>query len=70
MGGYNAFRGWDRSTYFEFESDPSRSSEFVRPAAWWIIRSRLSIQAKYRNEPDQVILTFENVQIRYRRHLH
>ena len=33
MGGYNAFRGWDRSTYFEFESDPFRSDGFqaVRP---------------------------------------
>jgi hypothetical protein len=28
LGGYGAYRAWDRSTYFEFESDPSRSNGF------------------------------------------
>ena len=28
FGGSNAYRAWDRSTYFEFEADPSRSSGF------------------------------------------
>lgn len=60
MGGYNAFRGWDRSTYFEFESDPFRSDGFQ--ASRVVDHPFKAVDpAKYRNEPDQVILSFENV---------
>ena len=60
LGGANAYRAWDRSTYFEFESDPWRSNGFsvsrvvdhpFKPVD----------QEKYHDEPDQIILTFENV---------
>ncbi|MDA9410733.1 hypothetical protein [Bradyrhizobium sp. CCBAU 45384] len=60
MGGYNAFRGWDRSTYFEFESDPFRSNGFQ--ASRVVDHPFKAVDpVKYRNDPDQVILSFENV---------
>lgn len=60
MGGYNAFRGWDRSTYFEFESDPFRSEGFE--ASRVVDHPFKAVDpVKYRNDPDQVILSFENV---------
>jgi hypothetical protein len=60
MGGYNAFRGWDRSTYFEFESDPFRSDGFQ--AGRVVDHPFKAVDpVKYRNDPDQVILSFENV---------
>ncbi|MGX4773149.1 hypothetical protein ACWAUC_25500 [Bradyrhizobium guangdongense] len=60
MGGYNAFRGWDRSTYFEFESDPFRSDGFQ--ASRVVDHPFKAVDpVKYRNDPDQVILTFENI---------
>jgi hypothetical protein len=60
MGGYNAFRGWDRSTYFEFESDPFRSVGFQ--ASRVVDHPFKAVDpVKYRNDPDQVILSFENV---------
>jgi len=60
LGGANAYRAWDRSTYFEFDSDPYRSTEF------WVSRVvdhpfKHVAQEKYRSDSDQVILTFENV---------
>ncbi|QOZ54410.1 hypothetical protein [Bradyrhizobium sp. CCBAU 53338] len=60
MGGYNAFRGWDRSTYFEFESDPFRSNGFQ---ASRVVDHPFKAVApeKYRNDPDQVILSFEDI---------
>ncbi|QOZ46903.1 hypothetical protein XH89_28105 [Bradyrhizobium sp. CCBAU 53340] len=60
MGGYNAFRGWDRSTYFEFESDPFRSVAFQ--ASRVVDHPFKTVDpVKYRDDPDQVILSFENV---------
>ncbi|PSO17796.1 hypothetical protein [Bradyrhizobium sp. MOS003] len=60
LGGYDAFRGWDRSTYFEFDSDPSRSNGFlVSRVVSHPFKSILP--AKYANDPDQVILMFENL---------
>ncbi|MBC9878704.1 hypothetical protein G8O24_15290 [Bradyrhizobium sp. INPA01-394B] len=60
MGGYNAFRGWDRSTYFEFESDPFRSVGYQ--ASRVVDHPFKTVDpVKYRNDPDQVILSFENV---------
>ncbi|HEV2153644.1 hypothetical protein [Bradyrhizobium sp.] len=60
LGGYGSYRGWDRSTYFEFESDPSRSNGFV--ASRVVDHPFKAVDpVKYRSEPDQVILTFENV---------
>ncbi|QDF36590.1 hypothetical protein FJN17_02890 [Bradyrhizobium symbiodeficiens] len=60
LGGYDAFRGWDRSTYFEFDSDPSRSNGFlVSRVVNHPFKSILP--AKYANDPDQVILMFENL---------
>jgi hypothetical protein len=60
LGGADAYRAWDRSTYFEFESDPWRSSAFsvsrvvdhpFKPVD----------QEKYHDDPDQIILTFDNI---------
>lgn len=60
IGGYGAYRSWDRSTYFEFESDPSRSSGFV--ASRVVDHPFKAVDPpKYAADPDQVILTFENV---------
>jgi hypothetical protein len=60
IGGYGAYRGWDRSTYFEFESDPSRANGFV--ASRVVDHPFKAVDpVKYGAEPDQVILTFENV---------
>jgi len=36
FGGADAYRAWDRSTYFEFEGDPWRSSSFS-VSGWSII---------------------------------
>lgn len=60
FGGYNAYRGWDRSSYFEFDPDPSRSNGFVVSR---VVDHpfKTVVPAKYGDEPDQVILTFENI---------
>jgi hypothetical protein len=60
IGGSTAYRAWDRSTYFEFESDPSRSNGFQ--AGRVVDHPFKSVDpVKYRDESDQVILMFENV---------
>lgn len=60
IGGYGAYRAWDRSTYFEFESDPSRSNGFLVSRV--VDHPFKSVDpAKYRNDSDQVILTFDNI---------
>ena len=60
FGGYNAFRDWGQSSYFEFDSDPSRSNGFL---ASRVVDHpfKTVVPDKYGSEPDQVILTFENV---------
>jgi hypothetical protein len=60
VGGSEAYRAWDRSTYFEFESDPSRSNGF---SVSRVVEHpfKLIHPEKYRDDPPQVILTFENV---------
>lgn len=60
FGGYNAFRDWGRSSYFEFDPDPSRSNGFLVSR---VVDHpfKTVVPAKYGSEPDQVILTFENV---------
>jgi hypothetical protein len=56
LGGYGAYRAWDKSTYFEFESDPSRSNGFlVSRVVDHPFKS--VIPDKYRGDSDQVILT-------------
>lgn len=60
LGGSSAYRAWDRSTYFEFESDPSRSNGFFVSRVVDHPFKFLNA-AKYRDESDQVILTFENL---------
>ena len=60
FGGSDAYRAWDRSTYFEFEADPSRSSGFSVSRV--VDHPFKSVDPdKYRDDPDQVILTFENI---------
>ena len=60
LGGAKAYRAWDRSTYFEFEADPWRSSKFSVSRV--VDHPFKSVdQEKYRDDPDQVILTFENI---------
>ena len=59
LGGANAYRAWDRSTFFEFESDPARSNRFSVGRV--VDHPFKSVdKEKYRDEPDQVILTFDN----------
>ena len=61
IGGSDAYRAWNRSTYFEFDPDPWRSNGF------WVSRvvdhpfKSVDPADKYRDESDQIILTFENV---------
>lgn len=59
LGGSGAYRGWDQSTYFEFESDPSRSNGF---SAARVVRHPFKsiVAGKYDDESDEVILTFVN----------
>lgn len=60
IGGYGAYRAWDRSTFFEFESDPSRSNGFLVSRV--VDHPFKAVDpAKYRTESDQAILTFENI---------
>src|SRR4051812_9805693 len=59
FGGSDAYRAWDRSTYFEFEGDPSRSSSFSVSRV--VDHPFKSVDPdKYRDDPDQIILKFEN----------
>jgi hypothetical protein len=60
LGGSEAYRAWDRSTYFEFESDPSRSNGF---SVSRVVEHPFKTvdPEKYRDDSDQVILTFDNV---------
>jgi hypothetical protein len=60
LGGADAYRAWDRSTYFEFDSDPSRSNRFLVSRVVEHPFKPLDRQ-KYRDDPDQIILTFDNV---------
>ena len=60
LGGSDAYRAWNRSTYFEFESDPSRSNGFAVSRV--VDHPFKSVdQEKYDDESDQVILTFQNI---------
>ncbi|CAN7759365.1 hypothetical protein LJR220_002633 [Bradyrhizobium sp. LjRoot220] len=60
LGGADAYRAWDRSTYFEFEPDPSRSSRFLVSRV--VDHPFKAVDRdKYKDDPDQVILTFDNV---------
>lgn len=59
LGGFGAYRAWDRSTFFEFDPHPTRST--------WFSASRVvdhpfkSVDPeKYKDEAQQVVLTFEN----------
>jgi hypothetical protein len=59
IGGFGSYRAWDRSTYFEFDSDPTRSNFFsVSRVVDHPFKS--ADPAKYQNDPPQVILTFAN----------
>ena len=60
IGGYGAYRAWDQSTYFEFESDPWRSNGFL---ASRVVDHPFKFvnPVKYRDDSDQIILTFENI---------
>jgi hypothetical protein len=62
IGGHGPYRAWDRSTYFEFESDPSRSNGFtVSRVVDHPFKFIESLKAKYESESDQIILSFVNV---------
>jgi hypothetical protein len=59
MGGFGSYRAWDRSTYFEFDSDPMRSSGFSVSRV--VDHPFKSIDpVKYGDEARQVILRFDN----------
>ena len=59
LGGYGSYRGWDRSTYFEFDSSPMRSQEFAFSRVVSHPFKLLDPQ-KYRGDPGEVILSFVN----------
>ena len=59
IGGFDAYRAWDRSTYFEFDSDPTRSSGFS--VGQVVDHPFKSVDPlKYSDEAPQVILRFDN----------
>jgi hypothetical protein len=59
MGGFESYRAWDRSTYFEFDSDPTRSNGFsVSRVVDHPFKSGDPV--KYGDEAPQVILRFAN----------
>jgi len=59
LRGYGAYRGWDRSTYFEFDSDPARANKFTVSRV--VDHPFKSIDpVKYHDEAQQIILTFAN----------
>ena len=61
LGGHKPYRAWDRSTFFEFESDPSRSNGFsVARVVDHPFKFVDGLKAKYAGESDQVILRFVN----------
>ncbi|SDP04371.1 hypothetical protein [Afipia sp. GAS231] len=64
LGGANSYRAWGKSTFFEFESDPARSSEFrasrIVDHPFKFLNSVTSPD-KYKDEADQIVLTFENM---------
>ena len=59
LGGFGAYRGWDHSTYYEFDPDPSRSNGF---SVARVVRHpfKFAIPGKYIDESDEVILTLDN----------
>lgn len=59
LGGAGAYRAWDRSTFFEFDSHPTRSTFF---SASRVVDHpfKPADPAKYQDDGQQVILTFEN----------
>src|SRR5215831_1211914 len=59
LGGFDSYRAWDRSTYFEFDSDPTRSGAFsVSRVVDHPFKSTDPV--KYSDDPRQVILRFED----------
>jgi hypothetical protein len=59
IGGSGSYRAWDRSTYFEYDSHPLRSNGFSVSRV--VDHPFKSVDpAKYRDEAQQVILTFTN----------
>jgi hypothetical protein len=59
LGGFGSYRGWDRSTFFEFDAHPLRSQRF------YVSRVvdhpfKTADPEKYKDESQQVILTFES----------
>ena len=59
LGGFDSYRAWDRSTYFEFDSDPTRSNAFsVSRVVDHPFKSTDPV--KYSDDPRQVILRFED----------
>lgn len=60
LGGSDAYRAWDRSSYFEFEGDPWRSNGYSVSRV--VDHPFKSVNPdKYRDDPDQIILKFDNV---------
>jgi hypothetical protein len=56
VGGFKAFQGWGRSTYYEFDPNPYRS---IRFSAVRVIDHPFKAELpKLRDEPDQLLLKF------------
>lgn len=61
LGGHKPYRAWDRSTFFEFDSDPSRSNGFaVARVVDHPFKFVEGLNAKYAGESNQIILMFVN----------
>jgi len=59
LGGFGSYRGWNDSTYFEFDSEPTRSNGFS--ASRVVNHPFKSVDpVKYGDDALQIILTFAN----------
>jgi hypothetical protein len=59
LGGFDSYRAWDSSTFFEFDSNPVRSREYS--ASRVVDHPFKSVDpSKYQDEARQVILSFYN----------
>jgi hypothetical protein len=59
IGGFGSYRAWDRSTFFEYDSDPVRSN-FFSVSRVVDHPFKAGDPVRYKDEPPQIILSFFN----------
>jgi hypothetical protein len=57
VGGFGSYRAWDRSTFFEFDTNPLKSIEF-RASRVVDHPFKSLLPEKYKGDPDHIILSF------------